>query len=72
MYSPTGWGDAQMRTEIDDLANQVPEHKRAEFVEAAWAATVLCWDDIPQKVRESICRRTAMLAGLKYAMASHS
>jgi hypothetical protein len=54
------------RTEIDDLADQVPEPKRAEFVAAAWAATVLCWDDIPQNVRDRICRSTAMLMGLKY------
>jgi hypothetical protein len=54
------------RTEIDDLADQVPESKRDEFVDAAWAATVLCWEDVPQAVRDSICHRTAMLMGLKY------
>jgi hypothetical protein len=27
---------------------------------------VLCWEDIPQTVRDGICRRTAMLMGLKY------
>lgn len=54
------------RTEIDDLADQVPEHKRAEFVEAAWSATVLTWDEIPPNARDRICRRIAMLVGLKY------
>jgi hypothetical protein len=68
-YVATGKFGAKVmvtRIEIDDLADQVPEPKRAEFVDAAWAATVLCWDDIPRNVRDSICRRTAMLMGLKY------
>ncbi|QOZ33217.1 hypothetical protein XH92_17330 [Bradyrhizobium sp. CCBAU 53421] len=60
------------RTEIDDLADQVPAHRRAEFVDAAWSATVLTWGEIPPNARDRICRRIAMLMGLRYPSAKRS
>jgi hypothetical protein len=60
------------RIEIDEVADQVQPDKRAEFVEAAWAATVLCWDEIPSHVRHNICQRTAMLLGVKYRCATNN
>jgi hypothetical protein len=54
------------RTELDDLLDQ--QHPRDEdaFLAAIGVATSLCWEDIPMKAKEEICRGAALLLGLNY------